>query len=208
MPQNLIKANQQDVKRDRILEAAYQRFLQYGYSKTTMNEIAGDLSLSKALLYYYFADKNEVYAAVMRKLANAYFVTLEEKINDFNDLKEAIVFQVDAQHNFILDNYNFFDFFRLYEKNLPAEIWEIITDIRRAETQILSRVIQAEKDKGIICPIDDPDKVADMLLDALHGVRVSASANKKILFPRQEHLDEIHEKRLLLIDIFIRGLRN
>ena len=209
MQQKVINTGgQQDVKRDRILEAAHQRFLHYGYSKTTMNDIANDLSFSKALLYYYFPDKSEVYTAVMRKLANNYFLTLEEKINDFNDLKEAIVFQIDAQHNFLLNNNNFFDFFRIHEQNLPNGIWQIITDIRLAETQILSKIIKTEEGKGIIRPIDDPDKLADMLLDALHGVRINASAHKKMLFPRQEDLDEIHEKRLLLIDIFIRGLMN
>src|SRR6187402_1732127 len=110
---------QQDIKRDRILEAAYQRFLHYGYSKTTMNEIAGDLSLSKALLYYYFPDKSQLYTAVMRNLANVYLNALSDKINGFDDLKTAFIFQVDTQHNFLVSNYNFFDFFRLNEQNLP-----------------------------------------------------------------------------------------
>ena len=199
---------QQDIKRDRILEAAYKRFLHYGYSKTTMNDVAADLSMSKALLYYYFCDKSEVYTAVMRKLANEYFKTLAAKINDFDTLKAAFVYQVDEQHNFILNNYNFFDFFRLNEQNLPDGIWEIINDIRQMEVETLSNVLKAEAGKGIIMPIDNPEIVVDLLLDALQGVRVGAASGKKILFPRQEHLDEIHNKRLLLIDIFIRGLMN
>ena len=199
---------QQDIKRDRILEAAYKRFLHYGYSKTTMNDVASDLSMSKALLYYYFCDKSEVYTAVMRKLANEYFKTLAAKINDFDTLKAAFVYQVDEQHNFILNNYNFFDFFRLNEQNLPDGIWEIINDIRQMEVETLSNILKAEAGKGIIMPIDNPEIVVDLLLDALQGVRVGAASGKKILFPRQEHLDEIHNKRLLLIDIFIRGLMN
>ena len=199
---------QQDIKRDRILEAAYQRFLHYGYSKTTMNEIAGDLSLSKALLYYYFPDKSQLYTAVMRNLANIYLNALSDKINGFDDLKTAFIFQVDTQHNFLVSNYNFFDFFRLNEQSLPEAIWEIIADIRREEMTMLSNVIKLEAAKGAIRPVDDPDKIVDLLMDALHGVRVSAVSNKKIMFPRHEHLDEIHTKRLLLIDIFIRGLMN
>src|SRR5471030_3102406 len=104
--------DQQDVKREKILEASYQRFLHYGYSKTTMNEIAGDLKLSKALLYYYFPDKSQLYIAVMRKLTDDYLQLLEENINNFKELKAAFVFQVNTQHDFIVKNYNFFDFFR------------------------------------------------------------------------------------------------
>src|ERR1700709_2922816 len=93
--------DQQDIKREKILEAAYQRFLHYGYSKTTMNEIAGDLSMSKALLYYYFPDKSQLYIAVMRKLANDYLKLLEAKIDTFTNLKEAFVFQINTNHDFI-----------------------------------------------------------------------------------------------------------
>src|SRR3982750_3995477 len=109
----MITANdQQDVKKEKILEAAYERFLHYGYSKTTMNEIAGDLSMSKALLYYYFPDKSELYMAVMRKLANDYLKVLEDQ-SVINNLRDAFLFQVNTHHDFIVKNYNFFDFIRI-----------------------------------------------------------------------------------------------
>ncbi|MCC8426117.1 TetR/AcrR family transcriptional regulator [Mucilaginibacter sp. UR6-11] len=199
-------SDQQDIKRDKILDAAYQRFLHYGYSKTTMNEIAGDLSLSKALLYYYFPDKSQLYIDVMRKLAGEYIETLESKLNQFDNLKEAFISQIDAQHDFIVKNYNFFDFFRVNEQNLPDTIWEIITEIHQTELTLLSAAIKIEADKGNIKPVANPIEVVDLLLDALHGVRVSAVSHKKVMFPKKEHLDEIHSKRLMLLDIFVKGL--
>src|ERR1700744_2677821 len=105
-------SDQQDIKKEKILEAAYQQFLHYGYSKTTMNEIAGALSMSKALLYYYFPDKSQLYLAVTRKLADDYLKVLEDKMARIDGLKEAFVFQIDHHHEFIVNNYNFFDFFR------------------------------------------------------------------------------------------------
>jgi len=196
----------QDIKREKILEASYQRFLHYGYSKTTMNEIAGDLSLSKALLYYYFPDKSQLYIAVMRKLTCDYLRSLEDKTDQFEDLKEAFVFHINEHHNFIARNYNFFDFFRLNEQNLPDTIWEIITEVKQAEMNFLANVIKIEISKGKLKPIDNLYKVVDVLLDALHGVRVGSASHKKLMFPQKEHLDEIHAKRLLLADIFIKGL--
>src|ERR1700749_4271897 len=101
----------QDIKREKILEPSHQRFLHYGYSKTTMNEIAGDLSMSKALLYYYFPDKSELYVAVMRKLAADYIESIEE--HHFIDLEETFIFQVNTHHAVMVKNYNFFDYCRL-----------------------------------------------------------------------------------------------
>jgi AcrR family transcriptional regulator len=199
-------SDQQDIKREKILDAAYNRFLHYGYSKTTMNEIAGDLSFSKALLYYYFPDKSQLYIAVMRKLAADYIELLNQRLEKFDSLKDAFIVQIDLKHNFILKNYNFFDFFRVNEQNLPDTIWEIITEIHERELLLLSASIRLEAEKGNIKPVDNPEELVDILLDALHGVKVSAQLHKKLMFPQKEHLDEIHAKRLMLLDIFIKGL--
>jgi len=199
---------QQDIKREKILEAAYQQFLHYGYSKTTMNEIAGTLSMSKALLYYYFPDKSQLYIAVTRKLANEYLATLRENLAKITGLKEAIVFQIDTHHNFIVNNYNFFDFIRLNEQSLPEPIWEIVDEIRQTEMDLLGNAIVAEAERGHIKKAENPGELVSLLLDALNGVRVSAMGHKKNMFPKKEHLDEIHRKRLLLVDIFVRGLKN
>jgi AcrR family transcriptional regulator len=197
----------QDIKREKILEASYQRFLHYGYSKTTMNEIAGDLSMSKALLYYYFPDKSELYMAVMRKLANDYLKLLQDNVDKFTGLRDAFLFQVNTHHHFMVANYNFFDFVRLNEQNLPDTIWAIVDQIRAAETTLLANAIQAEIAKGNIQQVANPNEIVDVFLDALHGIKVGAMQHKKAAFPRKEHLDEIHAKRLLLIDIFVKGLR-
>src|ERR1700742_1870103 len=151
--------DQQDIKREKILEASYQRFLHYGYSKTTMNEIAGDLSMSKALLYYYFPDKSQLYVAVMKKVAGDYLKSLSDKVNTFADLKEAFIFQIDTQHHFIVTNYNFFDFFRLNEQNLPDVIWNIVDQVRESEMQLLVSAIKTETERGKIKPVANPEEI-------------------------------------------------
>jgi AcrR family transcriptional regulator len=196
----------QDVKKEKILEAAHQRFLHYGYSKTTMNEIAGDLAMSKALLYYYFPDKSQLYIAVMQRISCDYLQNLSSKVNTFNNLQEAFEFQINAQHEFILNNYNFFDFFRLNEQNLPDMIWEIVGQVRQSERDLLVTAIKTEFAKGKIKPIANPNEIVELLLDALHGVRGNTLSYKKTMFPNKEHLEEIRKKRLLLSEIFINGL--
>lgn len=54
-------------KLDIILNAAQKRFGHYGLCKTTMNEIAADVGMGKASLYYYFPDKEAVFQAVIKK---------------------------------------------------------------------------------------------------------------------------------------------
>jgi len=201
----MIQTNEpQDIKKEKILGAAYNRFLHYGYSKTTMNEIAGDLCMSKALLYYYFPDKSQLYIDVMRRLADDYIKLLFAKAGAFGNLKETFEFQINTQHEFMLNNYNFFDFFRLNEQNLPDAIWEIVDQVHQSEKDLLVNAINAGVEKGEIRPLNDAVEIVELILEALHGV--STFSHKKTMFPSKEHLDDIRKKRLLLSDIFIKGL--
>jgi AcrR family transcriptional regulator len=198
----------QDIKKDKILEAAYQRFLHYGYSKTTMSEIAGDLCMSKALLYYYFPDKSQLYVDVMRKVADDYVQLLFSRQNTFNNLQEAFVFQINSQHDFIFKNYNFFDYFRINDQNLPDMIWDIVAFVNKSEENLLVNEIKKEVDELQMKPVTNLCEVVRLLLDALHGVRVGAKSHKKMMFPVKEDLEEIRKKRLLMSEIFIKGLIN
>ncbi len=54
--------------RDAILDAAESRFAAHGFDGTTIKQIAGAIGVNSALLYYYFADKEALYAAVIARL--------------------------------------------------------------------------------------------------------------------------------------------
>jgi AcrR family transcriptional regulator len=59
-----VSVDTQDEVREQILDAADQRFRQYGYNKTTMAEIAGDCHMSAANLYRYFENKLDIGAGL------------------------------------------------------------------------------------------------------------------------------------------------
>lgn len=52
-------------KRGAVLEAATSLFLGKGYDGTTMDEVAALAGVSKPTLYRYFADKEQLYAAIV-----------------------------------------------------------------------------------------------------------------------------------------------
>ena len=54
-------------KLSKILDIAQKRFARFGLTKTTMSDIADDLGVSKASLYYYFPDKECIFKKVMYK---------------------------------------------------------------------------------------------------------------------------------------------
>jgi AcrR family transcriptional regulator len=50
--------------RQRILRAAETLFLTHGFSRITMDELAGELGMSKKTLYAHFAGKEDLFRAV------------------------------------------------------------------------------------------------------------------------------------------------
>lgn len=55
-------------RRDAILDAAYQAFARYGYRRTSMEEIARGTGMSRASLYLQFANKEEIFRALVERV--------------------------------------------------------------------------------------------------------------------------------------------
>jgi AcrR family transcriptional regulator len=58
-----------DTFSDKLIEKAAEVFNQFGYKKTTMDEIAMQLGKGKSSIYYYFSSKEEIFQAVAEKEA-------------------------------------------------------------------------------------------------------------------------------------------
>ena len=60
-------------KRERILDAAFDKFKQYGFLKTTVDEIARQAQVGKGTIYFYFKSKEEILLALVdREMTNGF----------------------------------------------------------------------------------------------------------------------------------------
>jgi AcrR family transcriptional regulator len=59
---------QRKTTRERILDVSLDLFLEKGYDKTSLREIAEQLGFSKAALYYHFASKEDILKALHERL--------------------------------------------------------------------------------------------------------------------------------------------
>jgi AcrR family transcriptional regulator len=62
--------------RERILDIALELFIEKGYDKTSLREIAEQLGFSKAALYYHFASKDDILLALHYRLHDVLQETL------------------------------------------------------------------------------------------------------------------------------------
>lgn len=194
----------QDKKRDSIIEAAEKRFLHFGVDKTTMNEIAEDLSISKASLYYYFPDKLNLYGAVLKKIIEAEQAIEQTLISEKNVVKAINKF-LEARTESIIRNYNLLEYLRTIGTDVPQELQIIFNAARTRELNLITKIIANGAEAKTLL-LKDAHKTAELLIDALEGLRYATFSHKVNFFPDKAQFNDLLKREKEFIAIFIKGL--
>lgn len=196
----------QDQKRDAILEAALKRFAHYGVAKTTMNEIAADLSISKASLYYYFPDKISLYAAVLKNISGENSGEQDALLEKQKDPLGAILVYLEKRTEFIIKYHQVLEYLKAFSPlSLPPELEGLFGYFREQELKRISAILKKAKEKGGY-DINDARKTAELFYDFLDGFRYTALAKSGALFPDKKNFLSILKKEKEFATIFFKGL--
>lgn len=198
-----------DVKRAKILDVAKRRFAHFGMTKTTMAEIAKDLSFSKALLYYYFPDKHSLYTAVLEHVVNEMINKVEAYIPSASGVEEILLYAVKSRMSIMRDNYNLFEYSSSQFIQNPGEMGKNIGPYFERIRDQYSRILKKGVDNKEI-KVDDFNETAELLLFSLMGMRVGILSKdlNDCLFPTPDEFDLILTKQQKMVKIFLRGLRH
>lgn len=197
-----------DKKRDVIIEGAIKRFMHYGINKTTMNEIAEDLSVSKPSLYYYFPDKNSLVLGVIDKIFTDYFEIIEkDKASDIS-LEDRLGIFIEVKHRFFQKYYMLHLSGGSPDSSLNSdELKTHFLKMKKKNEQFHADVFQAAIEKGEIAQTD-VEKISELYLESLAGITsLCIMHGNKELFPSKKEMKAMLEKQLNLSKIFIKGLQ-
>jgi TetR/AcrR family transcriptional regulator len=196
----------QDQKQGAIIEAAIKRFAHFGVAKTTMAEIAGDLSFSKASLYYYFPDKLSLYAAVIKTITLAGADADEQALANEKDPFKAILFYLGRRTEFIIKYHNILEYLKTFSPaKIPAELEPVFSQLRKQELRRLTDIIDKGVQSGLFL-IRDAKKTAELLFDFLEGFRTAILLNSPNFFPDKKQFQAILKKETEFATIFFNGL--
>ncbi len=193
-----------DSKVAAITEAARKRFAHYGLSKTTMNEIAADIGMSKAALYYYFPDKERIFIAVVEEEMDEFVKAIEQliertskpsfKLKKFVALRNQLLSRMGNLGNI--------------ESPRPEEYFNPVFDDLRAtyterEKGLVQRILQRGIDEGEFTKFPVVP-YTDLFLAALSGIRLQYMIRGKAATATDNANTE--EQTRLLVDIFLRSI--
>jgi AcrR family transcriptional regulator len=189
-----------------IIEASQKRFGLFGVEKTSMREIADDLNLSKASLYYYFPDKESLYKAVVEKEQKEFIDKITERILSIEEpellLREYSISRLSYFRTLLnlsrlrLEAYS----------DLKPVFRETIQIFKEKEKEIIKKIFNKGIKNGIFY-INDSDQTASLFLDLLRGLRVTVVNEKETMVIEQSEYDLLLKKTIAFTNIFIKGLK-
>lgn len=194
----------QDKKSEAIIRAALKRFVHFGVAKTTMNEIAQDLAISKASLYYYFPDKLSLFAAVLQSISDINREKVEKTLAEENDPARGLIYYLEQRTDFILNYYNVLEFLKSGSA-ITGELKPLFDTVRRKELALINSLFEKGKQMNIL-KIEDSRKTAELFFDTLEGFRYSQLMHNQGFFPDKKQFQTILKREKEFSVIFLKGI--
>ena len=191
-------------KKSLILDAACKRFAYYGFSKVTMDEIASDVGLGKASLYYYFPTKESLFETVLRNEFDQFFSSIENILNQ--DISACKIFRMYATER--LEYFKKLVNLRALSIQGSAESknvdFEMFKEFQHAEIDMIQRILQIGKKRGEFL-VSNPKKTAEIILQMFFGARVWNLKMRQNVF-NEETFEAMRVAMKEIIEIIINGI--
>jgi len=193
------------MKEHKILDAARKRFAYYGFSKVTMDEIAADVGMGKASLYYYFPTKEDLFKSVIADEQDQFITKLKRIQHTEGTVTEKIQQYVRERLN------HFKTFVNLAKLSFQAmlQLKPLFTDLHKnfsaREHELLSAIISDGINRGELKQ-GQPEKTATLILHVLHGLRLRKySLIKDLHFDDALH-EQLRDEMLQVLDMLLDGI--
>lgn len=191
--------NPTDDTRKQILMAAVERILHYGYSKTTMAEIARDCNMSAGNIYRFFASKLDIAEAMAQKFNDEAYETfariVARKDSAANRLREFFHYDLARTYSAIEDEAKILEVAEVLSKDRPLYMNDKLARERVYMVQIFKDGVAS----GEFRPITNPDETAEMWQSALMKFRFPQLFSKLTLPKLQRELDGVMDLLLAAV---------
>lgn len=130
-----------------IVSTAREVFSEYGYKKTTMDDVSARMNITRSALYYYYKNKDDLFYAIMENFIAEYRESVEVAVSTKKTTLEKLdvfcEYYLSYRNNFIkmfkFTDDDYFVNFQLYKrlKKMSIEIQnELITGILKQDKKL------------------------------------------------------------------------
>ncbi|MGJ1197244.1 TetR/AcrR family transcriptional regulator [Sphingobacterium spiritivorum] len=193
-------------KKNQIVKAALKRFAHFGIPKTTMSEIADDVHLTKANLYYYFTDKiSLIKDSILAIVAEMDVVERDAMNTEKGGVLVLLNRLLDIRAFFVKKYYMFYIFENVDWIKDPSISLEIDSLIQQDEDQYC-QIFEKAKEQGELADLD-PRYLAKNYSDTMRGLGLMGNVTNIIQgYPSIDNLDDILERQKEVTEIMFYGM--
>jgi len=179
---------------DKIIEVAIKTFAEHGYAGTSMREIAEELKITKAALYYHFPGKEEIFTACLKHAVSRLIDAMEDIANSDQNIWDKIRAMINGMCNFSeINPYLFILFKKIMAKEMDISFGiEIMHDFLKRQKEAMQKIF----DDGIRNKELRDDISPNLLAAAMMGMVHHSTGPKmremnQIDLDPDEHTDEL-----------------
>lgn len=160
--------------REKIITTAVRLFSAQGYANTSLSQVAKDASVSKALIFWHFDNKETLFRTAVQRTLEPYFINV---LDDLEGLGEAdqIKHLIDEYYAFVSKNVfsvKFFMSLLLRDEKHPDDVTGHMAQLQRVFMNLLVDIIESGQRKGLFGGHVVPERDAGLIMSALHGILV------------------------------------
>jgi AcrR family transcriptional regulator len=178
-----------DVKSTLILNAAHKVFAQKGFHETRLEDIAAEAGFSKASLYNYFTDKEEIFLSLAVKDFEELLEQVHKGVLESNTLESSLEFVFEMVFSYFSERFSFFWAINNYQIicNLGAqrlqghhdELLDRFSGYYNDLLDTFSKVIKNAQDQKQIESLTDPMLLSRFVAALVRGIVMEWKINGK-----------------------------
>lgn len=190
-----------------ILAAARKRFAYYGFSKVTMDEIAGDVGLAKPSLYYYYPTKESLYRAVVAQEQEKFVRGMDELVRSGTPAGSKLSEYVGARVRLFREMVNLNALNVKSWSELKSISGDLFRNLEERELNAVREILSLGVASGeFTCA--DPQQMAEMVLHVLQGLRLRVFRQSDGMPVLEEAYEELQKESGLFVNILLRALKS
>lgn len=190
-----------------ILKTASKWFGLYGLEKTSMREIAADLGMSKASLYYYFPDKETLFLAVVRSEQADFLSILNAACEKITDPRKKLRQYVELRQRYFQSFLNITKLRLAEYETLKPFLTDIFKELKTRENEFISAIIKEGNEKKIFFHAD-PNEMAQLFIGVLKGIRHTLFHRHPVFPIKTEDYAHLEKLTNAFVRLFLRALEN
>ena len=174
----MTKTESENRIKKRIMEISRELYSRYSFRKTTMNDIARELGMTKSSIYYYFGNKEEIFNQMISSDIEKWKKELSDFVGRQDSVQEKLAAYITKKMEIVC---SISDFYRSpieeYHENFSL-IEKLRAETDKEEIGIIKEILGEGNRQGVFS-VQDIDMTALNMLNILKGLEHYYIGRKK-----------------------------